>query len=265
MNSYKMPGIITPFLIFLGIVLFSLPTQMVFAKDQDIPTIERKIQTLKDTKKSETPIAQTLKLKKNILYDLFDLVIGEDEKLGEQLTESHLSTSTQEIYLTTLWDDEQWYLAKRLETSKATSTDAITRITKNIKKHRQEVQDILEKQISGIILVGDAEYASGVIEDRLNEIKNDIASSSPEEKKATLLDSYLTKVNDQLEEVRSITQEARDIFENLETKKEYESGITDITNANELIELIYEEFTAMGRLTGNPLLPQDKQTTSDQI
>ncbi|MBI5153147.1 MAG: hypothetical protein HZA36_01680 [Parcubacteria group bacterium] len=247
-----------------NVLLLYSPSQIAFAKDQDTSSLERKIQVLKETKKEEAPANQTLKLKKGILYDLFDLVIEEDEKLGSQLVESHLSTSTQEIFLTALWDDEQWYFTKRLETSKATSTDAITRITKNIKKHRQEVQDILQKQISGMILVGDAEYTLIVAEKRLSEIKDEIKNIPPEEKKNVLLDNYLTKIQDQLEETHIMIQETRDIFENLKNKKEYEMGVKNISNASELIKLMYEEFIAMGRLTGNPLLPQDKQDTSDK-
>ncbi len=239
----------------LGIVFFSLPMQ-VFAKEQGVPTLERKIQILKEAKKRDATNNEVLGLKKNILYDIFDLAIDEDENMGRKLVDTRLSTSTQNVLLESLWDSEQWYLGKRLETSRATSTTALTSITKEIKKYRQEMQSILHNKISGIILISDAEYALNTTEERLGEIIKDIADA-PEKETNTLLHTYSMKIKEQLEEVRTSIQETKEIFENLSSRKDYEIGVKRLSYINSIIQLVYEEFAAMGRLTGNPLFPQE--------
>ena len=257
MKSSNMKFNITiPIVVFiLGVVLYSPPTQ-VFAKGEETPTLERKIQILKEAKKKDATNNEVFELKKNILYDIFDLAIDEDENMGRKLVDAHLSTSTQNIFLESLWDSEQWYLRKRLETSKATSTNALTSITKEIKKHRQEVQGILHNKISGIILIGDAEYALNTTESRLSGIIKDL-SDAPEKETNILLQTYTIKIKDQLEEVRIGIQDTKEIFEKLSSRKDYEIGIKRLSYINTIIQLIYEEFTAMGRLMGNPLFPQE--------
>jgi len=243
---------------FLVVVLFlvSLSPQSVFAKEQEVPNLERKIQILKEAKKRDATNNKVLELKKNILYDIFDLAIDEDENMGRKLVDARLSTTTQNMFLESLWDSEQWYLEKRLETSKATSTSALTFITKEIKKYRQEIQGILHNKISGIILINDAENALNTTEKRLNGIIQDL-SNTPEQETNVLLNTYSIKIKDQLEEVRTSIQGTKEIFEKLSSRKDYEIGMKRLSYINSIVQLIYEEFTAMGRLTGNPLFPQE--------
>gem|GEM_PF-2898214 len=257
------PNMLAIILLTIGVILISLPAHA-FAKEQGMPSLERKIQILKEAKKRDSTNNKVLELKKNILYDIFDLAIDEDENIGRKLVDTRLATSTQNMFLESLWESEQWYLGKRVETSRATSTSALTSITKEIKKYRQEVQGMLHNKISGIILIDDAEYALNTTEERLGQIIKDL-SNAPERETNTLLRTYSTKIKEQLEEVRTSVQDTKEIFEKLSSRKDYEIGMKRLSYINSIIQLIYEEFAAMGRLTGNPLFPQEtKDKSSDK-
>ncbi len=244
MNSSK--PIIFSLLLVLGL---SFPDVFVFAKETgDIVAVQKKIQTLKEIKKNDSPTNKVVKLKKDILYDIFDLMIEEDEKMGKRLLEARVPTSTQARFLEALWNDEQWYLERRLDTNKATSSQALAHITKEIKQYRQETQDLLHKQISGVILVGEARHGYNITKKRLDEITQDISQKFPEDKKA-IADSYILKIEGYLGEIETSISIASGIFEEEMVLEKYEEGIEAITKASKLIQAIYEEFLAMGKIS----------------
>ncbi|MDE1970017.1 MAG: hypothetical protein KGI50_00325 [Patescibacteria group bacterium] len=226
----------------------SYGTSLAAAQSQiTLTALQQQVNALKNAEENNASKLQILKLNKNILDNLYSYLISEDDNLGKSVTNATLASSTQNKFLDAIWNDEQWYLAERKITASATSTDAIKAVVLDVKQHRQEIQDILQKQITGILLVNDAERARAIAVTRFNQVSSSTAQLflNPAHLAVT---AYLSEIKSQLDEIQTTTSETRLLFETLSTTEDYTNGLDALSRINGLLQNVYDEFIAIGNV-----------------